>query len=84
MCKSPLMKESWQPKWVTENRQPVFVGDGPPLKAFGGRKYLWGNVPAFDVLHLPENEGKEYDQDLKLLFAGSSFISPFDISFRRC
>lgn len=38
--------------------------------AFGGRKYLWGNVPAFDVLQLGANEGEAYGGKLRLLFAG--------------
>lgn len=69
-CKSPLGKKTWQPNWVTENRTPAFVADGPPQTAFGGRKYLWGNVPAFDVLQLRSNEGEAYDGQLRLLFAG--------------
>lgn len=41
--------------------------------SFGYLKYLWGNVPAFDVLRLAENEGLKcsYDQDLNLCFAAS-------------
>ncbi|KAK2737103.1 mynd finger family protein [Colletotrichum kahawae] len=34
-------------------------------------KYLWGNVPAFDVLRLGANEGVSYDEQLRLLFAAS-------------
>lgn len=37
---------------------------------FGGNKYLWGNVPAIDVLQLAKNEGDSYDHDVHLLFAG--------------
>jgi hypothetical protein len=33
-------------------------------------KYLWGNVPALDVLRLAENEGDSYAGDLRILFAG--------------
>lgn len=44
-------------------------------KQFGGQKYLWGNVPAFDILRLGSNEGEGYSGDLHLLFAGKySFI----------
>ena len=39
-------------------------------KTFGHLRYLWGNVPAYDVLNLPQNEGKAYDRDLNLCFAG--------------
>lgn len=37
---------------------------------FGTKKYLWGNVPALDVLRLDSNEGVEYDGPLRVLFAG--------------
>ncbi|KAH0421179.1 hypothetical protein CcaCcLH18_13597 [Colletotrichum camelliae] len=70
-CKSRLGKEGWQPGWVLENRNPAFVGDGPPQVAYGGGKYLWGNVPAFDVLQLGANEGVSYNEQLRLLFAAS-------------
>lgn len=43
--------------------------DGPP-EMFGGTKYLWGNVPAFDIINLGSNEGEKYTGDLRLLFAG--------------
>jgi hypothetical protein len=36
---------------------------------FGGKKYLWGNVTAFDILQLGANEGNEYGGQLHLLFA---------------
>ncbi|KAI6349206.1 hypothetical protein MCOR25_010692 [Pyricularia grisea] len=38
---------------------------------FGGKKYLWGNTPAFDVLNLESNEGVDYNEQLNLLFAAS-------------
>lgn len=34
------------------------------------RKYLFGNVPALDVVSLERNEGIGYRGDLTLLFAG--------------
>jgi len=37
---------------------------------YGAEKYLWGNVPALDVLKLAGNEGAEYAEDISLLFAG--------------
>nr|OQO25304.1 hypothetical protein B0A51_13954 [Rachicladosporium sp. CCFEE 5018] len=39
--------------------------------AFGGKKYLWGNVPAIDVVQLEKNEGAHYEGNLRLLFAAS-------------
>ena len=42
-----------------------------PARSFNHHKeYLWGNMPAFDVLKLEANEGKGYKGDLDLLFAG--------------
>lgn len=38
---------------------------------FGGKKYLWGNIPALDVLQLGLNEGFNYGRPLSLLFAGA-------------
>ncbi|KAH9225123.1 hypothetical protein K456DRAFT_1776129 [Colletotrichum gloeosporioides 23] len=70
-CKSHLGRESWQPGWVLENRAPAFIGNGPPQVTYGAGKYLWGNVPAFDVLRLSANEGVSYDEQLRLLFATS-------------
>ena len=41
-----------------------------PFDIFGHLRYLWGNVPAFDVLNLPKNEGADFDRDLDVCFAG--------------
>ncbi|KAI9679628.1 MAG: hypothetical protein M1829_001590 [Trizodia sp. TS-e1964] len=69
-CKSPLGKESWVPGWCKESRTPAFVGEGG-VATFGGGKYLWGNVPAFDVLQLAANEGGGHRDAVRLLFAGA-------------
>ena len=71
VCKSRLAKQAWQPGWIAEGRPPAFFG-GPPVTIFGAKKYLWGNVPAYDVLQLSSNEGKAYKGDIRLLFAGAS------------
>lgn len=54
---------------MLEGRTPAFVGDSG-LHHFGGGKYLWGNMPAFDTIRLRENEGDDYGRPLNLLFAG--------------
>jgi hypothetical protein len=42
------------------------------MSSFGGQYYLWGNVPALDVLNLKENEGvNDVERDFHLLFAAS-------------
>ncbi|KAG9026914.1 hypothetical protein FS837_004468 [Tulasnella sp. UAMH 9824] len=45
----------------------------PAFPHFGkDRNYLWGNLPAFDMLNVPMNEGVSIkDQDLSLCFAAS-------------
>lgn len=42
----------------------------PSAVSFGGKKYLWGNVPAIDVLNLRDNEGMDYTGNIRLLFGG--------------
>ncbi len=76
-CKAPVGQKSWVPAWVREKREPAFIGDAPPAH-FGGFKYLWGNVPAFDILQLGSNEGDHYKLPLSLLFAGAwGILIPF-------
>ncbi|KAJ5272980.1 hypothetical protein N7478_008105 [Penicillium angulare] len=67
---SPLGRETWKPAWVAEDRVPEFMGGGIGVQ-FGGKKYLWGNIPALDILRLESNEGKDYAENLCLLFAAS-------------
>ena len=75
-CKSALIKTTWQPQWVLENRLPSFIGGDGSLDSsqvkFGAKKFLWGNLPAIDILQLSSNEGEAYSQDLNILFAGES------------
>ena len=39
--------------------------------SFGGTKYLYGNVAAYDILKMDDNEGMTHNQDLNLCFAAS-------------
>ena len=75
VCKSSLSKTSWRPQWDLEEREPAWAS-GPASQnwhnPYGETKYLWGNVPAIDVLKLKQNEGQGYQQRLSLLFAGTS------------
>ncbi|KAI0379388.1 hypothetical protein F5Y04DRAFT_290284 [Hypomontagnella monticulosa] len=76
-CKSPLKKRKWVPSWVSQGRMPSFVSDGikrPPMTIFGTHKYLWGNVPAIDVIQLRKNEGEKFSGPLHVLFAASGDI----------
>ncbi len=73
ICKSPMMKASWQPEWWKENRKPTFYDEdrSVPSSGDGGRsKYYFGNVPAIDIVQLEANEGATYDRELNILFAG--------------
>lgn len=38
---------------------------------YGRKKFLWGNVPALDVINLACNEGESYAKDICLLYAGT-------------
>lgn len=67
-----MAKPTWRPAWESEQRNPSFIGDGPPLARFGGeeQKYVWGNVPALNVINSSQNEGDTLPEDLRLLFPG--------------
>lgn len=66
------MRDTWEPDWFHNGRQPAFIGSAP-LVSFGTKKYLWGNMPALDVLKINDNEGETNitGRDLSLLFAAS-------------
>jgi len=68
-----LRKLSWKPEWDRTDKEPTWATGEASRNVhnpFGSNKYLWGNVPAIDVLQLSLNEGERYDRDIKLLFAG--------------
>jgi hypothetical protein len=67
------MKGTWMPQWYRSGRQPAFVGNSAPLAMFGKKKYLWGNMPALNILQLQHNETETYatSHDFNLLFAAS-------------
>ncbi|KAL8640808.1 MAG: hypothetical protein Q9226_008703 [Calogaya cf. arnoldii] len=70
--KCELVRDSWQPAWARECRNPTFIGnDGPPIQTFGHLNYLWGNMPAIDVLNIEKNEEETYGKDFDLLFAAT-------------
>ncbi|KAK8074373.1 hypothetical protein PG994_005272 [Apiospora phragmitis] len=70
-CKSELLKSTWLPQWDIQRRVPAFIGNGPPSSVFNFEgKYR--NIPACDILKLPNNEGAAFQSDRDLLFAGST------------
>jgi hypothetical protein len=67
------MKGKYVPGWVKENRHPSWASNSilPPLN-FGVDRYLWGNMPAVNVLNMRDKEGVgEIHRDMNLLFAAS-------------
>jgi hypothetical protein len=77
-CKSPFREESWKPSWDVEGRSPTFA-EGEIDESFtvhGARKYLWGNVPAVDILNLNGNDTVQIPLSLRLLFASKYLILP--------
>lgn len=80
-CMSPLMSKSWKPQWDVERRTPAFIGnDSAQLNQWismvqhGRKKYLWGNVPAIDMVQSCKNEGGNLPEQFNLLFAGKCQI----------
>lgn len=70
-CQSDMLKPTWEPRWIKQNRPPNFIGGSTPsISTFGATNYLWGNVPAIDLIKLTDNEGVGFKQDIDLLFAG--------------
>jgi len=75
-CNSPLTKPEWLPSWELENRKPAFQSEDVPYIRFGGisiqPQYLWGNMPATDILRLELNEGvaEAKTRDFNIVFAG--------------
>ncbi|KAF2026715.1 hypothetical protein EK21DRAFT_103059 [Setomelanomma holmii] len=71
-CKSPLMKDTWIPDWYLTGRKPALISDDVPFAAFGTLKFLWGNMPALEILQIQKNEGVKDDQrNYNLLFAAT-------------
>jgi hypothetical protein len=62
---------------VKKKQEPAFNEDtGSPLAMFGAEKFLWGNMPALDILKMSQNEGVAdfVHRDLDMLFAASGDI----------
>lgn len=76
-CKSPLGKRTWLPAWYLGDRRSAILGEGDKYHHFN-RKYLFGNMPALDVLNLGQNEGLDFRGDLNVLFAGKCNTRRYD------
>lgn len=71
-CNHPMMKTHWRPRWELRNEIPSLGIYGWPVRSSETGKFLWGNIPAYDLLQLDGNEGSGLGQDLSLLLAGMS------------
>ncbi|KAF9024746.1 hypothetical protein BDZ89DRAFT_1092798 [Hymenopellis radicata] len=68
-CTHSYTKDDWQPAWVVEKRIPMFRPKDVSTH------YLWGDMPAIDVLRLDSNEGPDtQDMDFKICLAASGDI----------
>ncbi|KAJ7498077.1 hypothetical protein B0H11DRAFT_1715329 [Mycena galericulata] len=63
-CTHPYLRETWQPSWVTEGRDPTFLYTSNILTLYRPSIDFWGDLPAMDCLQLATNEGMD---DLKPL-----------------
>jgi len=63
------------PGWIKQGRLPSWVSDSGFSSNFGVNQYLWGNMPAVDMLNTAQNECvSEVHRDIRLLFAASGDI----------
>ena len=66
------MQPKYVPAWVREGRIPRFINNDVPFVSFGQPRFLWGNMPALDLLKMKDNEGlQNLSRDISLLFAAS-------------
>ncbi|CAG8662472.1 1334_t:CDS:1 [Dentiscutata erythropus] len=86
-CKSDLASKDWRPDYVKEVRMPSFFSDSPSMSFFNPLKnveYLWGNMPAIDIVKLESNElsnGKSsFNKPINILFAASGDLNDTIIS----
>ncbi|CAG8592488.1 7809_t:CDS:1 [Dentiscutata erythropus] len=81
-CKSDIASKDWKPDYINEMRTPAFYSN-QPFVSFNPliREYLWGNIPAIDIVNLASNEladGKscsDYKDPINLLFAASGDLN---------
>jgi len=69
------MKSKFVPGWIKQDRLPSWVSDSELSSQFGVNQYLWGNMPAVNILNIEESEGVcDIHRDINLLFAASGDI----------
>ncbi|KAF7309412.1 DUF4470 domain-containing protein [Mycena indigotica] len=74
-CTHPYLSKNWQPAWVVEGREPIFLHPFNSVILYRLSHDMWGNVPAMDCLQIKNNEEQSgaFD-DLKLCFPASADI----------
>ncbi|KAF7289072.1 DUF4470 domain-containing protein [Mycena chlorophos] len=76
-CTHPLLSPLWQPSWVSEGREPVFLYPHNLVTLYRVSHDFWGDVPAMDCLQLKHNEMKDQLMpldDFKLCFPAGADI----------
>ncbi|CEM39785.1 unnamed protein product [Vitrella brassicaformis CCMP3155] len=74
LCKDPMGSKDWLPRSVTHpHEQWLPVPDTPNIH---GHQVNWGNLPAYDLLNLPDNELKDTDAP-----AAPATIPPLHLCF---
>lgn len=69
------MKSKYVPDWIKQERNPSWVSDSKISSNFGGDQYLWGNMPAVNILNTEDSESVcDIHRDLSLLFVASGDI----------
>jgi hypothetical protein len=75
ICKSDLMRSKYVPGWIKQDRVPSWVSDSGLSSDFGMNQYLWGNMPAVNILNIEKSENVcDIHRDIDLLFAASGDI----------
>ncbi|CAG8531025.1 22522_t:CDS:2 [Gigaspora margarita] len=86
-CKSDIASKNWQPNYIKEVRMPSFFSNSPTMPFFNPLtkvEYLWGNMPAIDIIKLASNEFADdksrFNEPIDLLFAASGDLNDIIIS----
>lgn len=68
------MKSKYVPGWIIDGRNPSWLSDGEQSN-FGTAQYLWGNMPAVNILNGIKMDGIcDSHRDADVLFAASGDI----------
>ncbi|KAJ7777158.1 hypothetical protein B0H16DRAFT_1302211 [Mycena metata] len=58
-CTHRYLRESWEPSWVFEGRDPTFLHPSDSMTLFRPSVDFWGDLPAIDCLQLSSSEGTD-------------------------